>query len=144
MNARAAVGTLPERRSALFAIAAVTCSGTLAAVGSFLYHELHSGPTAFARVVQCLTQEKGLALTTPERDMIASRGEGAVRTIIEGNPVTVVRASDLAVAAGIERDYASLGANEPPGRLERRSRIVYLWDRPASPTQRQTAYDCEY
>lgn len=137
-------GALPERRPVLFAIAAVTCACVLAVIGSLAYRELHSGPTAFARIVQCLTKEKGLVLTTPERDVIASRGEGAVRTIIEGNPVTMVRAPNLSVAASIEHDYASVGANEPPGRLERRSRVVYVWDNPASPTQRQTAYDCEY
>ena len=30
------------------------------------------------------------------------------------------------------------------GRIERRGRIVYLFERPPSPTRRQALYDCAY
>ena len=144
MTPEASARALPERRSVLAALVAVVSVSALAVAGSYAYHELQTQPTAFDRLVRCLTEEKSLTLTSPERDAIASGGDGAVRTTIEGNGVTIVRASDLESAARMERDYAALGAAEPPGRLERRNQIVYVWDRPSSPTQRQTAYDCEY
>ena len=35
-------------------------------------------------------------------------------------------------------------AGELTGKLERRGKVVYVWEGVASPTQRQTMYDCHY
>ena len=87
--------------------------------------------------------EKGLKLETP-RDPIAQSAElGALRTVVETNGITVAVASGSKSAEKIIASYHAI-AGELEGRLEQRGRLVYLWDRPASPTQRQTMFDCTY
>lgn len=96
------------------------------------------------RMRGCLEVEKGLTLETP-RDPIARSAElGALRTVVETNGVTISVAADKASAERIVGAYRRVAADLEEGRLERRGRIVLLWDRPASPTQRQTVYDCQY
>lgn len=98
----------------------------------------------FEQTRACLEVEKGLTLETP-RDPIARSAElGALRTIIETNGLTISVAKNRASAERIVAAYRRVAADLEDGRLERRGRIVLLWDRPASPTQRQTVYDCEY
>jgi hypothetical protein len=98
---------------------------------------------AFEKVSTCLEKEKGATLETP-RDPIAQSAElGALRTVIETNGVTVSVASDEKSAARIVAAYHAVGG-DLEGQLEQRGRLVYLWDRPASPTQRQTLFDCTY
>jgi len=97
----------------------------------------------FQNVVKCLANEKGATLDTP-RDPIAQSAElGALRTVIETNGVTVSVASNANSAERIVAAYQTV-AGDLTGRLEQRGRLVYLWDRPASPTQRQTLFDCTY
>lgn len=98
---------------------------------------------AFDKVSRCLVVEKHLTLETP-RDPIAQSAElGALRTVVETNGITVAVASDKTSAERIVASYHAI-AGDLDGRLERRGRLVYLWDRPASPTQRQTMFDCTY
>jgi hypothetical protein len=97
----------------------------------------------FQKVSNCLVYEKGARLVAL-RDPIAESAElGALRTVIETNGVTVSVAADDRSAERIVTAYRSVGG-ELKGRLEQRGRIVYLWDRPASPTQRQTVFECTY
>ncbi len=97
----------------------------------------------FEKVSKCLVNEKGARLETP-RDPIAQSAElGALRTVVETNGVTVSVASDDKGAERIVTAYRAV-AGDLEGRLEQRGRLVYLWDRPASPTQRQTLFDCTY
>ena len=80
----------------------------------------------------------------PAGDPLAdSAGDGSLRTTVEGNDITVALASSVEQAAKIERYYRAVAA-DLEGRLERRDKAVYLWKFKASPTQRQTIYDCEY
>ena len=88
-------------------------------------------------------EEKG-ARVAETRDPIARSAEvGALETVIETNPVTVVVADDEGEAARLAVSYESVAGNLGP-RLELRGRTVYLWERPPSPTQRQTLFDCTY
>ena len=104
----------------------------------------HDEPTRLELVVRCLTKEQGLAVTIATGDPLAdSAGDGALRTTIEGNDVTIVLASTPEQAIELEREYRVLGT-DLEGRLERRDRTVYLWKNVSSPTQRQHAYDCQY
>jgi hypothetical protein len=99
--------------------------------------------SGFAKLSRCLEVEKGLKLETT-RDPIARSAElGALRAVVETNGVTVSVASGTKRAERIVASYHAIGG-ELQGRLERRGRLVYLWDRPASPTQRQTMFDCTY
>ena len=128
-------------RAGLLAVAALSLS---ALIGWGVYSVVHDDPGAFARVKTCLVNEKGLTLETP-RDPIARTAElGAVRTVVETNGVTISVASDPESAARIVAAYRRVASDLEEGRLEQRGRLVFLWDRPASPTQRQALFDCQY
>jgi hypothetical protein len=130
---------LPERPTVLVALVCVSALLVLGVAGSLLSPD----PTRFDLFRSCLGSKKGLSLgDVSERDAIARSGKDATQTTIEGNPVTIVNASDTGSAIRIERDYEAVGADAPAGRLERRGPLVYVWAGPASPTQRQTVYDC--
>jgi len=128
-------------RAGLLTVATLCVS---ALVGWGVYSVVHDEPGAFAKVTTCLVSEKGVTLETP-RDPIAQGAElGALRTVVETNGVTISIASDEESAERIVAAYRNVAADLEEGRLERRGRLVYLWDRPASPTQRQTLFDCQY
>jgi hypothetical protein len=97
----------------------------------------------YSELRRCLVDEKG-AVVDETTDPIAESAElGALRTLIETNGVTVAVASSAEQAERIMANYRSVGVNLGE-RLELRGRTVFLWDRPPSPTQRQTLYDCTY
>jgi len=97
----------------------------------------------FQDVERCLVNEKGATLETP-RDPVAQSAElGALRTVIETNGVTAAVAKDARSAARIVESYRAV-AGDLGTRLEQRGRMVFLWDRAPSPTQRQTLFDCTY
>ena len=113
-------------------------------VASGIAGVLRDEPTALEQTVRCLRFEKGLEVTTPPRDPIARSAEqGALSTVVEGNPVTVAISSNEdgpnRLGALYERVASNLGT-----RLERRGKILYLFRFPPSPTQRQALYDCAY
>ena len=92
---------------------------------------------------RCLEFEKHAAIE-PTRDPIAGSADlGALDTVIETNGVTVSVAGDTKQATRIVANYRSVGGDLGE-RLELRGRTVYLWERPPSPTQRQTLFDCVY
>jgi hypothetical protein len=95
----------------------------------------------YSELRRCLVDEKG-AVVDETTDPIAETAElGALRTVIETNGVTVSVASSQERAERIAANYGSVGGDLGE-RLELRGRTVFLWDRPPSPTQRQTLYDC--
>ena len=97
----------------------------------------------FENVERCLVNEKR-ATVEPTRDPIARNAElGALRTVIETNGVTASVAQDDRAAARLVEDYRAVGG-DLGARVEQRGRMVFLWDRPPSPTQRQTMFDCTY
>jgi hypothetical protein len=42
------------------------------------------------------------------------------------------------------RHFDELYREALAGRLERRGKVVYVWEGVSTPTQRQTMYDCHY
>ena len=128
-------------RAGLLAVA-VLCVAALADWA--VYSVVHEDPGAVAQITRCLVAERGATVETP-RDPIAQSAElGALRTTVETNGVTIAVAKDPESAERIVAAYRRIAADLEEGRLERRGRLVYLWDRPASPTQRQALFDCEY
>jgi hypothetical protein len=128
-------------RAGLLAVAALCVS---ALVGWGVSSAVREDPDIVARITQCLVAEKGATVERP-RDPIAQSVElGALRTVVETNGVTISVASDRDDAERILAAYRRVAPDLEAGRLERRGRLVYLWDRPASPTQRQALFDCEY
>jgi hypothetical protein len=126
-------------RAGLLAVAALV----LAALVGWGAHTIVYDDPGFQQMAKCLVNEKGARLETP-RDPIASSAElGALRTVVETNGVTASVAADASGARRIAEAYRSV-AGDLGERLELRGRTVYLWDRPPSPTQRQTMFDCTY
>lgn len=108
-----------------------------------LHDRSHPPPTRLGSSVSCLVQH-GVTPVVPAGDPLAdSTADGSFRAVIEGNGVTVALASSDEETARIARYYRDVGG-DLAGRLDRRLRTVYLWQFKASPTQRQTMYDCEY
>ena len=106
---------------------------------------LRDVPTPLERTIRCLRFEKGLEVSTPPRDLIAGTADnGALSTVVEGNPVTLSIASDEEGAIRLVSLYERVSGVVLGTRLERRGRNVYLFLTRPSPTQRQILYDCAY
>jgi hypothetical protein len=113
-------------------------------VGWLVYREVHATTPPLERTTRCLTREKLLAVGPPRGDPIAaSASRGALATRVEGNGVHVAFAGSEAEAERLVASYHAI-AGSLRGRLERRGTVVYLWEGPATPTARQTMYDCFY
>lgn len=96
------------------------------------------------RVERCLRQEKLLQVERASRDPIAVQARrGALATRIEGNGVHIAIAASEREATAIAQRYQAV-AGPLIGRLELRGVYVYLWEGLATPTQRQTVFDCRY
>jgi hypothetical protein len=113
-------------------------------VGWGVYTAVDEDMDQLELMVRCLENEKGLGHTEPSGDLVAATADlGALSTIVETNPVTIAVSSSEDGAERVAERYRAVGG-DLSGRLEVRSTAVYLWERPASPTQRQTLYDCTY
>ena len=128
-------------RAALVVVAVLVVADVVA----WKVHDLRNPPpTRLESAVRCFEAEKGVLVKVPAGDPLsASAAAGSLRTTVEGNGVIVVLAGSEEQARALEQTYRNVGG-DLSGRLERRGRTVYLWDRPSSPTQRQTTYDCQY
>jgi hypothetical protein len=121
---------------------AVLLAATLAGWG--LYEQLHHETARIDLTIRCLTRELGLPIEPGVRDPLAASASGGwLVTTVEGNRVHVSIVGSETEAARIADGYRAV-ADDLAGRLEQRGKHVYLWERPASPTQRQAIYDCEY
>ena len=115
--------------------------------GWLVYRTVSDETTALSETEQCLRREKLLPVASVRDDPVArsARG-GALATRVEGNGVHVAIATSDAEAAAIVAAYLETTGRNVETRLERRGRVVYLWEQalPPTPTQRQTMYDCWY
>ena len=101
-------------------------------------------PSRLENTERCLRREKLLEVDRPRRDPIAARASvGALATRVEGNGVHILLVRSDREASRLADAYRRVGGGLP-GRLETRRRTVYLWEGVATPTQRQTVYDCAY
>jgi hypothetical protein len=133
-----------ELRFAVFGMicCALLVAGTLAGWG--LYSWLHHGTPRIELTIRCLTRERGLTIVSGEHDSLAESASGGwIATTVEGSRVHISLTGSEKEAARIAAGYRTV-SDIVPGQLEQRGNHVYLWDGPASPTQRQTLYDCEY
>jgi hypothetical protein len=133
-------GEWPSLRMGL--LAAAVLAALVVAVGStdaLLEDEL---PPRIDRVAGCFRREKLLEVAPATNDPIALEAQqGALATRVEGNGLHVAIAGSEAEAAELVSLYHMVAGNLT-GRLEQRARYVYLWEGVATPTQRQTAFDC--
>jgi hypothetical protein len=90
-----------------------------------------------------VSRARSLELVTATDPIAASARGGWVATRVEGNGVHAAIAHSTSEAERLADLYKSVGG-QLTGRLERRGKVVYVWEGVASPTQRQTMYDCHY
>ena len=117
----------------------------LAVVGAIVLAQVLGGlvreattdePSHLEKVETCLT-ERSTAFEPVVGDLIAlSAARGALRTTVEGNPVTVALGGSESDAERVFDAYTSVGTADVASRLERRRKVVFLWDVPPSATQR--------
>lgn len=133
---------MTERRAARVGlIGALALVVTQVCVGA-AWSLTHDDPTTIGLTRRCLERERGFSVEPTSGDAVAeSASGGTLRTIVEGNLVTVSVATSL---AEVERLRAAYAAREPGKRLDVYGRYVNLWLRDPSPTQRQGTYDCAY
>lgn len=116
-------------------------------VGWLVYRSVHHAPTALALTERCLVREKLLRIEPLRDDPVAGTARGgALATRVEGNGVHVVIARSDAEAEKLVAAYLETTGRNVEVRLDRRGRVVYLWEQAVAPTptQRQTMYDCWY
>jgi hypothetical protein len=127
-------------RGALVAVVALVA---LQIGGWLVYRVVHEETPPLSETIRCLTREKLLELTLATDPIAASARGGWVATRVEGNGVHAAIARSTSEAERLVDLYRSV-AGELTGRLERRGKVVYIWEGVSTPTQRQTMYDCHY
>ncbi|HEY9456653.1 MAG TPA: hypothetical protein VIQ56_02005 [Gaiella sp.] len=135
---------LTDARAARLGLAvAVVLVGAQAVVGA-AWSLSHDDPTELELTSRCFTREKLLRVEPTVGDAVASSASGGtLRTVIEGNLLTVAVVSRAQEAERLRERYVAQGG-DTAARLEVRGRYVRLWHRVPSDSQRQTADDCEY
>jgi hypothetical protein len=104
----------------------------------------HDDPTELELTTRCFTREKLLRVEPTVGDPIASSANGGtLTTVVAGNLVTVSLVENAREAERLRAAYLTLGGDVAT-RLDVHGRYVRLWHRVPSPSQRQTAADCEY
>ena len=134
---------MTERRAArlgvIVALVVVVAQLGVGAAWSLTHDDLTEGELTG----RCFEREKGLAVERTSDDAVAESARGGtMRTVVEGNLVTVSVATSQAEVARLTAAY--MAAGDPGTRLDVRGRYVNLWLRDPSPTQRQVTYDCAY
>jgi hypothetical protein len=127
-------------RAAFLALAAIVA---LQIAGWLVYRVVHEETPPLRETIRCLTREKLLVLDPATDPIAASARAGWLATRVEGNGVHVAIARSTSEAERLVDLYRSV-AGELAGKLERRGKVVYIWEGVSTPTQRQTMYDCHY
>ena len=126
-----------------FALVALLVLAEIA--GWLVYREVHHETPPLALTKKCLVREKLLAVDSVGNDMIArSASRGTLATRVEGSGVHVLIGSSDDEAERLAGYYRTVAHEELVGRLDLRGHVLYFWEGVATPTQRQTMYDCWY
>ena len=126
------------------AVLLVVATLALLVVGDAVRGTVETDRSRIDAMRECLEQERGYDVFDVEPDSPAARAsEPAFRTVVETNEVTFAVARSRKAAAALESAYLAR-AQKARALVERRGEVVYAWERPPSPTQRQALYDCSY
>lgn len=99
-------------------------------------------PTFLEKVQTCLT-ERATPFDEVSGDPVAlSAKRGALRTTVDGNSVTVALGGSEDDAARIYDAYAALATEDAATRIDRRRKVVFLWEREPTTAQREFMYLC--
>ncbi len=111
-------------------------------VGGLVREALTDEPSHLELVQTCLT-ERATPFEPVVGDPVALSAErGALRTAVEGNPVTVALGSSEKDAERVYEAYSSVAPADVGTRLEQRRKVVLLWDREPTTTEREFLYLC--
>ena len=131
-------GRRAERRWVAIGVAVVSAVILVQVLGGLGRALVADEPSHLELVQTCLT-ERSTPFESVVGDPVAeSAGRGAVWTTVDGNAVTVALGGSDRDAERVYDAYTSVGAADVASRLERRRRVVLLWDRP--PTAEQRAF----
>ena len=126
-------------------IGVVLVASALAAqvVAGILREAVSDEPSYLEKVQTCLI-ERDTRFETIVGDFVAlSAARGALRTSVEGNSVTVALGGSERDAERVYDDYAALTtADVVRALLERRRKVVLLWEREPTTSQREFMYLC--
>ena len=132
-----------ETRYVLFATAVVTLLVVLQAVGGAIRQTVSNEPSHLELVQTCLT-ERNRPFEQVTDDPIASSAErGALSTVVDGNRVTIALGSSERDAERVFDAYVAVAPEDVvQTQLERWRKVVFLWEAPPSPAQRDFAFLC--
>jgi hypothetical protein len=104
---------------------------------------LSNEPSFLEKVQTCLT-ERSRPFGPADDDAVASSAErGALRTDVEGNVVTVALGGSESDAERVYRAYVAVAPEDVVRtRVERRRKVVLLWEHEPTTSQREFMYLC--
>jgi hypothetical protein len=105
--------------------------------------EIVSDEPSHLELVQTCLVERATPFERAGDPIAESAGRGALRTIVDGNTVTVALGSSEADAARLHDAYAAVAtADVLAALLERRRKVVFLWERTPTSAQREFMILC--
>jgi hypothetical protein len=129
-------GRRAERRWVAIGVAVVGAVILIQVLGGLGRALIGDEPSHLELVRTCLT-ERSTPFEPVVGDPVAeSAGRGALRTTVEGNAVTVALGGSDRDAERVYDAYTAVGSADVAARLERRRKVVFLWDRPPTDAQR--------
>ena len=129
-------GRRAERRWVAIGVAVVGAAILIQVLGGLGRALIADEPSHLELVRTCLT-ERSTPFEPVVGDPVAeSAGRGALRTTVEGNAVTVALGGSDRDAERVYDAYTAVGTADVTALLERRRKVVLLWDRPPTDAQR--------
>lgn len=100
-------------------------------------------PSYLEKVQTCLTERATPFDQVVDDPIAVSAGRGALRTTVDGNTVTVALGSSEDDAERLYEAYTAVAtADVVETLLDRRRKVVFLWNGPPTPAQREFMYLC--
>ena len=134
--------TRAERRWVWIGLVVVGVVALAQVVAGTVRTEVSPGSTALERVQKCLTERSAPFSAVTDDPVAQSAGRGALRTTVEGNPVTFALGSSEDDARRVYDDYTAVMSSDAANRLDLHGRVVFLWDAAPSQSQRDFVYLC--
>jgi hypothetical protein len=131
-----------ERRWLLVGLVAAFFLLVAQLVGGTVRTAVTHQPSALERVETCL-RERSTPYEAVAGDPVAeSAGHGTLRTTVQGNALTVALGSSESDAHRIYDDYTSVMTSADQSLLDLHRRVVFLWAKAPTQSQRDFAYLC--
>ena len=112
-------------------------------VAGFVRGVASDEPSFLEKVETCLTERATPFEQVADDPIAASAKRGALRTTVDGNAVTVVLGRSEDDAERVYDAYAGVATAEVAAALlDRRRKVVYLWDSAPTTEQRAFVYLC--